>query len=141
MAQRWYEQRGAATHEQALAALFHRSGWTQEELAKKEGRERRYIGRQLVFGRFLSFGPMGPNLESTPKNLTERKFRSYWEQTDKSPNERSRFMRVLELIKLDTVSNASYGGAVSNGGDDGRPHQCRAAAPLHRTPEGKRDWR
>jgi hypothetical protein len=31
---------------------------------------------------------MAINPETTPKNLTERKFRSYWEQTDKSFNER-----------------------------------------------------
>jgi hypothetical protein len=35
----------------------------------------------------------------TPKNLTERKFRSYWEQTDKAPNERGRFIQVLALME------------------------------------------
>jgi hypothetical protein len=32
--------------EQALAILFHRSGWTQEELAKKEGRSQQHIARR-----------------------------------------------------------------------------------------------
>ena len=37
---------GSATHgerEQALAALFYRSGWTQEELAKKEGKSQQWL--------------------------------------------------------------------------------------------------
>jgi hypothetical protein len=33
--------------------LFHRSGWTQEGLAKKEGKSQRHIGRMLCFGLLL----------------------------------------------------------------------------------------
>jgi len=83
-----------ARFEQALATLFHRSGWTQEKLAEKEGKDRRYTGRLLCFGRFLNFGPMGPNPELA---LTERKFRDYWDQT--TGDERGRFREVLRLIK------------------------------------------
>jgi hypothetical protein len=72
--------------------LFHRSNWTQEQLAKKEGKSQRHIGRLLCFGRFLSFSPMGLNAETAPKNLTERRFRSYWERAPScGGNERQRF--------------------------------------------------
>jgi hypothetical protein len=63
-----------------LAALFHRSNWTQEQLAKKEGKAQSWIARRLLFGRFLSFMPTGINAENVPTNLTERRFRSYWER-------------------------------------------------------------
>ena len=73
-----------------MRALQPRSGWTQDELAKVEGAKPQYVARRLVFGRFLSFSPSGRN----PQNLTERRFRSYWEQTEKNPNERVRAPRA-----------------------------------------------
>src|SRR5215467_7999780 len=87
-----------ARFEQELAKLFERSGWTQDELAKKEGKSRRFIAYQLTFGRFLNFGTSGSNLENLPQNLTERRFRSYWERTDKG--ERKEALRFREVIKL-----------------------------------------
>jgi len=39
----------------AFANLFHRSGWTQEQLAKKEGKSQPWIVVRLRFGRFLKF--------------------------------------------------------------------------------------
>jgi hypothetical protein len=64
-----------------MAELFYRSGWMQEELAKKEGKPQPYISRTLRFGRFLNFMPTGINSESAPNGLTERRFRSYSERT------------------------------------------------------------
>jgi hypothetical protein len=63
---------------QALALLFQRSGWTQDELAKKEGKGQQWVSRHLLFGRFLSFTPTGVSIESLPANLTERRFRAFW---------------------------------------------------------------
>jgi len=54
--------------------LFARSGWTQEELAKKEHKSR--------FGWFLIFFTNVNNAENSPLNLTERRFRDYWERLD-----------------------------------------------------------
>jgi len=70
------------------AALFYRSGWTQEELAAKEGKSRQRITQMLLFGRFLNFATGGSNSQ-IPPNLTERHFRSFWERT--SGDERDRF--------------------------------------------------
>lgn len=92
----------AALRDQALAKLFARSGWTQEKLAEKEGESPRHIGRRLTFGQFLNFWPTGQNAETPPKNLTERRFRSFWELTNKNEhNDRIRFQRVLEMIRED----------------------------------------
>ncbi|MGC2348546.1 MAG: hypothetical protein WA553_01310, partial [Methylocella sp.] len=88
------------------AVLFHRSGWTQEELAKKERQGRQFISRRIIFGRFLTFlenAPTGVNAEFPPKNLTERKFRSYWSRTDTyGGNERTRFQAVIALMREET---------------------------------------
>jgi hypothetical protein len=77
-------------YEQALAVLFHRSGWTQEKLAKKEGKSPSRIVRLIQFGRFLNLCGARTNPDSLPNNLTETKFRTYWERTDKTQlNERA----------------------------------------------------
>ena len=88
-----------ALRDQALASLFYRSEWTQERLAKAEKRDRSYIARRLLFGRFLSVVPIG----TFPRNLTEGRFRGYWEQTDKDGNERQRFIAVQKLMADQTV--------------------------------------
>lgn len=83
--------------EQALALLFYRSGWTQDELAKKEGKSKSSIGRSVIFGRFLALIAKSP----VGEKLTERRFREYWERTTSSPNERIRFRAVLDLMEAD----------------------------------------
>jgi transcriptional regulator with XRE-family HTH domain len=84
--------------DQALAMLFYRSGWTQEELAKKEGKSAQRIAQILRFGRFINYS----TAVEFPKNLTERRFRSYWEQGDETqPNELARFQAVLALMRED----------------------------------------
>lgn len=87
-------------YDQALASLFARSEWTQEELAKEEGKSRPWAVRHLLFGRFLANVPTG----TKPKNLTEWRFRNYWERTDPSErNERIRFSAVEKLMAADTT--------------------------------------
>lgn len=96
----------AAKRDQALAVLFARSGWTQEQLAQKEKRSPQWVARRLRFGRFLNFSPMGENPDSLPNNLTERRFRQYWERSDKTEtNERIRFLAVRRLIEEETVAH------------------------------------
>lgn len=114
-----------AHRDQALAALYHRSGWTQDELAKVEGITQSVAGKRMRFGRFLSFSPTGTN----PRNLTERRFRSYWEQTEKNPNERIRFAAVMRLIEEDTrigkstAPKTAIGTAIVEQFADGKWHK------------------
>jgi hypothetical protein len=96
----------AAKRDQALALLFHRSGWTQEELARKEGKTQQWVAYRMRFGRFLNFTTAVVNAETLPANLTEGRFRAHWEQADKdNPNERMRFQTALRLIHGDPVMN------------------------------------
>jgi len=92
----------AAKRDQFLASLFARSGWTQEELAVKEGKSQRWISYRLVFGRFLNFSTPVLNSDWWPKNITEGKFRTYWEQTS-GGNERQRFSEVQKLMANDVI--------------------------------------
>jgi hypothetical protein len=93
--------------EQEWAKLFYRSGW-QEELAKKEGKSQQHIARRVLFGRFLNLHHDGVNPESLPANLTQRRFRSYWDRTDKTNKEHTRFKapRALRasLMRLDLAA-------------------------------------
>jgi transcriptional regulator with XRE-family HTH domain len=97
-----------ARFEQALATLFYVSGWTQEELAKKEGKSRVWVQQRLQFGRFLNFVTTVTNLENAPLGLTEGRFRSFWEQTDSSEtNGRIRYQAVLRLMQEDALAPRS----------------------------------
>jgi hypothetical protein len=89
-------------YEQELARLFARSGWTQEDLATKEGKTQAWISRRLVFGRFLEFMPNGISAESLPKNLSEGRFREFWKQTDRNDNERQRFQAAWDAMSSNT---------------------------------------
>jgi transcriptional regulator with XRE-family HTH domain len=94
----------AAKRDQALALLFYRSGWTQEELAEKERMSQTWVNFRLRFGRFLNFITTVIKSDSLPNNLTEGRFRSFWEQTDKAEtNERIRFRMVQQLMADHTV--------------------------------------
>ena len=81
--------------------MFYRSGWTQEELAAKEATTQQSIAYRMRFGRFLNFITTVINSQFTlPKNLTERRFRSFWDRTEKANgNERARFNAVLALMR------------------------------------------
>lgn len=88
----------AALGDQAWAQFFHNSGWTQDRIAEVEGKGQQWVSRHLCLGRFLAFTPMGVKA----KNLTERRFRSYWDATDKDePNESERFRAVLLAMEAD----------------------------------------
>ena len=107
-----------AIRERALAELFARSGWTQQQLAEKEsgitGKKvsRPYIAKRLKFGAFLRFVSTGNNPEKEPLlipiDLNERAFRKYWDQTEKGADERMRFRRVAEMIRQDTEIVDTY---------------------------------
>ena len=81
--------------DQTLATLFYRSGWMQEQLATAEGKSTFWISKRLLFGRFLGF----LSVDKIPRNLTEWRFRGYWERTDKDSNERIRFRDVARLME------------------------------------------
>lgn len=94
--------------DQSLVKLFHRSGWTQEQLAQAEGVSQQHIQRKLVFARFLAFSentppgvnPETPDLKAKLATLTEKRFREYyWSRTDKAEqNERIRFRQVVRAM-------------------------------------------
>jgi hypothetical protein len=94
-----------AQADQALAALFVRSGWTQEQLAAAEGKKHAYIAYRLVFGRFLAFSTTveNPEFTSVRARLTERRFRAYWLRAKDvgSGNERQRFLAVQKALQAD----------------------------------------
>ena len=91
--------------EQALAQLFYRSGWTQEQLAKEEGKSPQHIARLTLFGRFLDFSPTGRNSgKGDFSRLTERSFRNFWSHTEPGGNERIRFLEVIRLLEQSHLS-------------------------------------
>lgn len=62
-----------------------------------EGITAGHVAKKLRFGAFLAFCSSGTNPQKPPRNLTERRFRSYWERTTGS-NERQRFGEVRSSV-------------------------------------------
>jgi hypothetical protein len=89
------EEEAGARWQQELARLFYRSGWTQQKLAEKEGKKQQWIARQVKFGQFLDFTPIGVNTKIGPA-ITEGAFRDCWDKTD--GNDRERFQQAAELL-------------------------------------------
>jgi hypothetical protein len=124
--------------EQALAALFHKSGWTQERLAKKEDKPQPYISRLLLFGRFLSSRSDLPNWHK----LKEGRFRDAWSQTDKDKPERERFSEVERLLaeaderRMENHSS-KIGKAIRAAFMDGKWHYAATIAKTIEAPEGE----
>lgn len=130
----------AAKRDQALAKLFYRSGWTQEELADKESKSPQWISYRVRFGRFLQFSTTVEKFETLPSNLTERRFRSYWERTEKSEgNERARFLSVARLMQEDTVlrqkNRPKIGPMIVEQFGDGKWHSLASIAGAIEAPE------
>jgi len=129
----------AAKRDQAMALLFAASGWTQEQLAAKENKNQSWVARRLRFGQFLLFMPAGINPENLPSDLSEWTFRRFWERTDKSPNDRERFMQVYRLIEAEAALREAHvsvrrnnrpkiGQAIVDGFADGAWHALETIA-------------
>jgi|SRR5215475_1435956 len=99
-----------AKRDQALAELFHRSGWTQERLAQKEGKAQSWVAQRLRFGRFLNFITTVINEDVLPRNLTERRFRQFWSEQEKhGGNDRQRFQATLDAIRSSAITPSNAG--------------------------------
>jgi transcriptional regulator with XRE-family HTH domain len=92
--------------EQAFARLFVASGWTQEQLGKKEQLSRHRISQLLQFGQFLTFFENATRVANPAKlqNLNEKRFRSYWARTDKRErNNNIRFRDVAAMLESEVT--------------------------------------
>jgi len=97
----------AAKRDQALALLFYRSGWTEDQVAKKEGRTRQWVSDRIGFGRFLNFASSLAEAGSLPRNLSVKKFLDVWEQTVRNGrNERIRFRQALQIMRSVSITAA-----------------------------------
>ena len=85
-------------YEQRLGKLFVSSEWTQQQIAEAVGKSQNTISQLLCFGRFLQFIASGDKFK-IPADLSERKFRSYWKNTDKMPKEAKRFTAVAQAME------------------------------------------
>ena len=97
----------AAKRDQALALLFYRSRWNENQIAKKEGRTHQWASDRMCFGRFLSFAASLAETGSLPKNFSATRFLGMWEQSvRKGRNERIRFQQVLQIVRSVSITAA-----------------------------------
>ena len=87
----------AAKRDQAFAKLFYDSGWTREKLAEREARSLGWVNFKLRLARFIEYATN--NTTVLFETLTERAFRSYWEQTNKGNEDDARFAEVIRLMQ------------------------------------------
>jgi hypothetical protein len=126
----------SARWQQEFGKLFHRSGWTQERLAKKEKKSQKWVDFNLRFGRFLSSG-----LSTDCTKLKEGPFREHWLMTDKELSERERF-REVERLLTDAASNGArrsneIGKAIRAHFMDGKWHSPETIAKHIDQPEAE----
>jgi hypothetical protein len=67
-----------ALRDQAMAHLFEECGWTQEEIAKVEGKSRIWVVYRLRLARFSAFVTSGYICKFPLHLLSERRFRHAW---------------------------------------------------------------
>ena len=78
--------------------MAHSSIWSLR-VSKKEAKSRIWITVRLRFGHFLNFVTTVTTCPKPPRNLTEGRFRGYWEQTT-GTNERQRFTEVAQFASI-----------------------------------------
>ena len=102
-------------------------GHPQEQLAEREGKGQSWVGYRLCFGRFLSYSDTTTAVVNDgEKPVTELRFRSYWERTEKALDEGARVLltKLASLIQVpcqqrslaDNVVNQAAGLKGSTGG-------------------------
>lgn len=89
-----------AKRDQLLSQLFCECGWTQQEIADKEGRNRDWVSKRLRFGRFCDH-LYSMEYRKLPVNLNERRFRELWSQHGGnvpagSPAENKKFQAIID---------------------------------------------
>lgn len=90
--------------DQSFAALFRKSGWTQQEIADKVGFDQSRVSRLLCFGKFMSYA-LGHKV-SIPPNLTEKAFRKHWAETPSDKKEDTRFSLIIKsMIEGDVIES------------------------------------
>ena len=88
-----------AKRDQAFAELFYRSGWTQEQLAEREGKSTSWVSCRLRLGRVLAYVMNSTDLEIS---LTGGRFRGFLEKTDKTDEDNTRFDAVIRRMRRST---------------------------------------
>lgn len=95
-----------AYRDQQMAKLFEeakRTGWTQQELADQEGKSQKWADYHVRFGAYLNWiEEQNRTARSIPKNLTEYRFRLYWQQTS-GTKDTARFRKVLRMMQDESV--------------------------------------
>ncbi len=134
-----------ARHDQALASLFVRSGWTVDRLAEKESKAVSHIKRRIIFGRFLAFSGKAP-VGAFAQNLTERRFRGLWVQFKSEKNERIKFSKIaaatgaegesVETAAKRRVKHPEISKGIIEGFSDGQWHSVKdIAAGINASPK------